>query len=415
MKKYVFINYAICAIGGAQIYIYNKSRYCEQNDWKVYIFSGCEGKIYIERFKEFSNLINTILNISPYLCTKRKIRKTICWMLKCIDYYDGDEVLIESGTGVAALWGELLAKACNGKNIANILDEKIKLKNQSVHSFFEFKYERKEFRCIKKRIMQSFFEDKQLTEEQCYAFRAPCTNSMENIDVSIKLDLVPDRPVIGVVGRIGKGYVHNSVNEIIKFARKHPEEFYNILIVGGGDNIYHKRLHKLCDDVKNIKLIITGRLYPIPQKIIEKMNIAIGGSGSIRLPWSLDIPSISVEFNSNKALGFVGYDTQNTQLALDGEKLRDISECLEDFFFNSYIDRFKGVYVSTNLVDEDEIKEVLDTHFEYIKLSNPKKEYFDKFKPEGVKEVFKKFINSLPCGYRLLKLLTNFNMIYKKL
>lgn len=391
VKKYVFINYAISAIGGAQIYLYNKVKYCEKNGWDVYVFSGLQGEIHIEKLRKYKKLINRNLNEYPYLYSKRKIKKLVKWMLCCIGYNDGDEVLIECGGVAQALWGELLAKECRGKNIAYILSEKLSISNKSVYDFLEFKWQRKEFRCINAKIMQNFFYDKNITEEQCYVFRAPCTNSMEDIEIPINLDFKPNEPIIGIIGRLSKDYVYASLAEIIKFAQKHPDKFYNVLIVGGGKKVYYNQIKKLIKNIKNLKVIITGRLYPIPQKMIEMINIAIGSSGSIRLPWSLNIPSISVDLNNNKAIGFLGYDTQNTQFATANEKLKNISDCLDDFFYNSYIEKYDGAYISTNLRSAKEISEILDTHFEFVQLADSKKEYFNKF----VIDEFK---------YRLIKL-----------
>ena len=78
--------------------------------------------------------------------------------------------------------------------------------------------------------------------------------------------------------------------------------------------------------IGNLKVIVTGRLYPIPQKMIQMLDVAIGSSGSIRLPWSLDIPSVSVDLNTNRAIGFLGYDTENTQFAAENEVTKERNE-----------------------------------------------------------------------------------------
>ena len=414
MKKYVIITYAISAIGGAQIYLYNKIKYCEKNGWDVYIFSGLQGSVLVEKLNKYEKLINRNLNEYPYLYSKRKIKKLIKWMLNSIDYNDGDEVIIECNGVANGIWGEMLAEECKGQNIINFVGEDVNVSNKSVYDFLEFKWKRKEFRCIKSKIMQDIFRDKNLSEDQCYTFRAPCTNSMEDAEIPIKLNLKPNEPVIGIIGRIGKNYVYAALNEVIRFAQNHPDKFYNVLIVGGGERVYYSRIEKLCKKVKNLKVIISGRLYPVPQKMIEKINVAIGSSGSIRLPWSLNIPSISIDLNSNKAMGFLGYDTQNTQFPLANEKLKDISECLEDFFYNSYIENHEGPYTSTNLISEEEINEILDAHFEYLKITEPKKEYFDKFEAEGFKIRLVKLAYCLG-GYRMVHLLKKVKIFLHKI
>lgn len=404
MKKYVVITYLISAIGGAQIYLYNKMRYCEKNGWNVYIFSAVGGNPLIEKLKKYENLRNKYFNEYPYLLSKRKVNKIIKWMLDEIDYNENDEIIIECNGIQHAIWGELLAKECGGKSIINYVSEGANLPNKSIYDFLEFKWKRNEFRCIKTKIMKDIFKDKNLSEEQCFDFRAPCTNSMEDVCIPIKLDLKPDEPVIGIVGRIAKGYVYATLKEVIKFANNHPDKFYNVLIVGGGNKVLCKKLEELYKNVKNIKVIITGAIYPVPQKLIEKMNVAIGSSGSIRLPWSLNIPSISVDLDSNKSMGFLGYDTQNTQFPLANEELKDISDCLEDYFYNSYLENHKGPYNSTELISEEEITEVLDTHFEYLELTEKKKGYFDRFVIDDFKSRLIKLAYSLGA-YRLIKML----------
>ena len=392
VKKYVFIGCAISDVGGAQVYFYNKVKYCEKNGWDVYVFSGSKGYIHIEKLRKYEKFINQCFNEYPYLYSKHKVGKIVKWVLKCIDYNRDDEVLIECGGVPQAIWGELLAKECGGRNMVFLLSEELSASEKSVCNFLEFKWQRREFRCINAKIMQDFFADKNLTEEQCYRFKAPCTNSMEDIEIPIELDLEPTKPVIGIIGRLNKDYVYASLAEVKKFAQNHPNEVYNVLIVGGGKRAYYKRIKKTINDAKNLKVIITGLLYPLPQKMIEKMTVAIGSSGSIRLPWCLNIPSISVDLKSNKALGFLGYNTLHTQFSLANEELKNISDCLEDFFYNSYIKNYKGEYVAIEMPSEKDIEIMLDTHFEYVRLAESKKEYFDKLVATKLKSRIKKFI-----------------------
>ena len=83
---------------------------------------------------------------------------------------------------------------------------------------------------------------------------------------------------------------------------------------------------------------------------------------------------------------------QTLKVIKSNEKLKDISEYLEDFFFKSYIENHKGPYNSTNLISQEEINEVLDNHFEYLKLASDKKDYFDKLNITQLIPLLKKIL-----------------------
>lgn len=413
MKKYVFIGSSITSIGGGQIYYYNKSRYCEEKGWKVYIFTSNKGKLYIDALEKHEKYINNNMGVFPYFYSRSKVDKMIEWLLDCIDYKNGDEVIIESGGISYAMWGEMLAKACQGRHLAYFISEKIGLSNKSVYNFLEFKWQRKEFRCIKTKIMQEYFADKKLTEEQCYGFRAPCTNSMEDVEPTTDFSFDTQAPIIGIVGRLNKDYVYEALSEIIKFSDRHPDNFYNVLIVGGGEKEYYTRIKRMIKGVKNIDVIITGRIYPIPRKIIENMTVAIGSSGIVRLPWSVNVPSISVDLSSNKALGVLGYNTMNTQFPLANETTKDISEYLEELLYNSYAENHKEEYVPTNLISKQEIDEVFDMHFGYLEDVSPELEYFDEFVAEGIKSYLQKIVYSFG-GHWLISFLKKVRVCLSK-
>lgn len=63
------------------------------------------------------------------------------------------------------------------------------------------------------------------------------------------------------------------------------------------------------------------------------------------------------------------------------------------------------------MVTQEEINAVLDTHFEYVQLADSKKEYFDEFVNDGVKEKIMK----IACQFGGHKIIHYFKKIKKLL
>ena len=109
MKTYVFISRRICEIGGAEQYLYNKSRYLASQGWRVFIFSGREGRILIHGFEQYAKDIHPALRYAPECYSKGEVRRTINSIVGRIGDCGGDQCIVESDAVNRSIWAVALS------------------------------------------------------------------------------------------------------------------------------------------------------------------------------------------------------------------------------------------------------------------------------------------------------------------
>lgn len=394
--KYVFLTPAIGGVGGAQIYCRNKINYCKKNKMQVYLFYDKKREIIIDDLRFYEAGLLKELSYFPQYYSNNKRQQIIHKVLEVIKFNGTENILIESHAPAESMWGELIAQKCNGRNMVFLLPETFEGLDEQSLAFFKFKYIRRELACINKKVMQRLFQTYMpLKLEECFELNAECTNSVEDVEIPTKCNINGNKKVIGIIGRLQKPYVEIAVREIAKLLEKHSVEEFQVVIIGGSDNKKdEKRLKKILQRYKNVELYITGIVYPIPQKLIRKMDVCIGAAGCVSVSRRENIPTISVDSVLGKAMGVVGYNTLDTIASTNQNSLKSIEYYLENILYGDFLHKYDVIPLLE--LDTEELDSIFRVHMEFIKNFEEKKQYYDcehiKF---NNKNVVKKILGSL--------------------
>ena len=368
MSKLYIMFCGIQSIGGGQAYVNKKVEYLKNNGWTVEVFGMNEGKNYGHspwpQLREYEKNISLAFRRPPEFWSQRYVDKTIGWMKKIVG--TGHEIIIiESHTDVWADWGERLAKEINAKHICFLLDERLGL--YGAKELLDFKHKRKEVAGIHKTSLVGLFDNYKIVPEEERYVLAACgaLDCVQDIAYPKISTLQRYDWNIAYIGR-NKQYISEVVENIIKFAKMHQNKTIQFFVVGaieGEKNIY---------ECKNIVLTKLGYLTPIPRSIFDFFDVVIAGAGCASLAYSTDTKTISIDANTGKVLGILGYTTVSI-LMKDGDvEEKTVFESLEDIFVRKICDSMEY----KPKIKEDE-KKLFEEHFVFIERSNKDEEYFD--------------------------------------
>lgn len=392
--KYVFLTPAIGWVGGAQIYCRNKIKFCQKKNYETFLFYDQKREIQITDLQSFEKIgLIEELAFYPQYYTIKFRKKIIEKILNRINFCEGEEVIFESHSPAESLWGELLARECKAKNFIFLLSETFQL-SKSVMAFLEYKYQRNELACITKGVMKRLFEDYMpLSIDECYCLSAPCANAVEDIEIPSQLSKIGNHKVIGIIGRLQKEYVKVSVSEIAKFSRKHPNEKFQVLIIGGSnDKADILDIEYMLKPCLNLEIYITGNIYPIPRLLIKKMCVCLAAAGCAIAASQEGVPTISVDSYKKRAMGVVGYNTFSIIHCQRSDDIRSVAEYLELVLYTDFI----KIHPYTPLPydkENDDIDSAFQEHLNFLKKSCSKKEYYRNIEDSlTLKEAGKKII-----------------------
>lgn len=374
-SKYVFIMRSIAGVGGAEIYYRNKINYCNKQGYETYVFYVMSGKLVINDLKKYEGSLLAELRYTPLAYPLKTAETVVSRMLSGMEYHDGDSVYIESGFVWGALWGEMLASRCHAKHLVFLIDEAYKRYDDTVMSFLVFKYARRELACIDKNVMKRLLAGSlQLSADECYELAAVCSNSAEDVEVPpCCSELGANGKVICIVGRLEKPYVMRTIKELMEYFKTKNDSF-DLLLIGGGSSGMVRRIRKVTAGVRNVTVVITGYLYPIPRRLLGRIDVCIANSGSAHMAYSEDVPTVVVDQASNKAIGVLGYDTVS-MLVPTGDTMHSIRYYIEEILYGNFLSKHE--YTPCEKISESEIHRQYDKHFDFLDQSASSKEYFD--------------------------------------
>lgn len=384
MKKYIILTPNITNIGGAQIYVANKKKFLEEAGWKVEIYSIVEGQIIIKDINIFKNNIIKELLYSPLLYSKTKRLHIVNRLLKKDNF---EELIIESNTIPLALWGEIVAKQTNGKHIIYLLNEYFEDFSNSIFKFLDFKHKRRELAGIHNRSLELLFKGyKKIAENERYSLRAVCGNSVGDVPNYI-LDNIQKKDInIGCISRLEKPFINTMIDEVVQFSEKISNMTIQLILVGGSpDESIEQKIIKKTKKVKNLNVIMTGRLFPIPKVLFKLVDIFIGVAGAAGVSANEGVLTLTVDVSNHKPIGLLGYDTFDT-LYTNYDRDISISEALEKILIKEQIQRKEDIKINYKIVDFR--KEYLN-HLDFIYASDEKKYYYE---INGIKLETKDFI-----------------------
>jgi len=382
-KHYIFLTGTIYDVGGAQIYLRNKSKYLRENGWIVYIFSYRYGnRIVISELQNYHNQIIRELKYFPVVFSEKNVNETKKKIVEKLEITknerENDTLIIESHQVSTSLWGEIIAQRLKCKHISYLLYEVYAKQSNHILKYLDFKHSRKELYGITKKSLDILFDGyKQIEESKKYFFSAKISNVVTNDTNEFVENLQRSDFNIGCLSRLDKPFILTLIDEVVLFAKKNSNKNFLLVIVGDGYNRKAiKKIHTKTKYSENITLKMPGAMYPIPKKFFLLMDIFFGVAGAAYICAQNGGLTVTVDVNSHKPIGYLGYDTLNTIYKQGGSRYDRIFNVLEDIFIRKNkpdINNFKREFFDASFTD---YRKEYDRHMKLIASSTQKKEYY---------------------------------------
>lgn len=307
MKKiYVIIGSTSGGVSGGIIYHLNKLNYMKKKGWESLILSSDDGQVMVPAISDFIWGNYTFLKQFPNSYPNKLLSDKLQLILNLFEEKAASDIIIESSTETTALWGELFARKLKCRHIIIYINEFSLCMNSSLALFFKFKYNRGELACISKQHMIKIFKKYWIVDENnARALPCSCTNSLQKCDSKYNL-LALSGKTIGYIGRIDKPFFNNMLSEILDYCKSNKNIHYNLFIFGGSNqakavNILKKR----CSIHKNISLIVTGFIYPIPFEATQQLDVIFACAGSAVVAYKTGKPAIRIDNVDYKLSGVI--------------------------------------------------------------------------------------------------------------
>lgn len=408
-RHYIIIGSTAGGVSGGIIYHRNKLIFMKKKGWNSHILSTEKGKIQVGGLSSFVlgqyPFLKQFPNSFPTSLLSQNLNIVVAELLKL----KCEEIVIESGTEVTAVWGELIAARMQCKHVVIYINEFSLCMKPSLASFFKFKFNRKELACISDKHMISIFSNYwNVNENNAVSLSCACSNSLQYCN-SIYNDLSFDGNVVGYIGRIDKPFFGQMYQEIENFCLLHSEKSYNLVIFGGSSQkIAIERLEKRCSKIPNLSLVLTGFIYPIPFAATQKIDVFFACAGSSSVAFKTGKPTVDIDSVSYCISGVLkrispkvhvkcpkgdSYLDYLEWILNDKVKLTIDSYCLDEdatFIDNAFEDHLKFLENSSKELFYYEVDSISMIYYkDYIKrilrfifksnltsLKNPLKKYF---------------------------------------
>lgn len=402
-KLYIFFSYDVSNVGGVQLYMRAKALWLIQHGWIVKIVHSINGKILIKEYDYFCRLYMPEMFFPAYFYWNNKREQVLSKIQK---YIGGtySEFVIESHSYGLATWGELVAKHNNAKNFVYIIDEN-PIVDALGNEYMQFKYNRGEIAGIVNTTIPKLLESSNLefSKGNCQLSAYHCNDCIFDIDFT---SFVKQKGfTIGLFGRLEKEYMKNTSAEIIKFIRQCPNQYFNIIYVGGerDGSMIKNSLAEKYSDIQNADVYFTGFIFPIAKDFVDSFDVSISGAGAA---WALTregIPTIVVDPRDCLSSGILGVTTKASIFSDDDKK--PISYWLQEVFSS------KGKFIPKIMADNNEY----DEHLLMIeKGSNEKKYNTVFFHCKGFYLIIQKLICSIFSAEYIIKILKIKALLVKK-
>lgn len=336
MVLYIILTRNIINIGGAEIYTRNKYVFLKDK-YNVSIISTNKGTIHINELKQFSNSIVEELEVDPFFYSSKQRYKILGKIKKVLPLdKEYEDIIIESQTVQLSLWGELLAKLINARCFCLLTEDRFPRLTSSSCDFFKFKLFRNELAGIAAESLPMLFKNNyEIPSDKCNKLSFICTNSIEDIPSPFVIDRNGFDVVLGTITRLEKICVPFILDEILLFAKNNPNKRILFVFFGGSQN---KRLEKQIlakmSIYKNLKFLLTGIIFPVPLSEVQKIDLFINVAGAANATRKKAIPTLVVELETGKPLGFLGVNTNASQYKTESNSYMDnsISNILEHIY-----------------------------------------------------------------------------------
>jgi len=360
MKKYVLFVNIISKIGGAELYVLRKVKYLENNGFNVYIVSGDAKNIKFNEFYKHEFLEIRNIALPPYCFCKNEVDGVLGRILAFIRYQEQDEIFIESHQIYPAMWAEIFAQRIKRVNLVYCITP-FEMANSVVAEFYHKKLINDELLGCNESYIPETFGSKFRNNYFNIPFDPSEIEKTDNSINSQKCDVTfntvgKDNTVsILTISRIEKTYITQSIIDISDFCKKNPNiKVKYTLVLSKNSGPEYDKLKTLIGKVKpgNLDITLSGPVTKLTDTIFKGYDLFIGMGTSILNAVSMEIPSIVVDYRTNKYYGFFGYDYyefgSGTRLAdkdldyfitkvLDREiNLEDVKREATKYFLNNY-------------------------------------------------------------------------------
>ena len=337
MKKYIILASCINGMGGAQMYFRNKCLYLQTKGWDVSLLSAQEGRVLIDELKQYNWFIPEF-GFDYYLFSKKKREKIINQIINKLIKENYDEIIIESSCFSECTWGEVLAKMIGARHLCFVLQEFNPVDSFTIRNFLIFKHKRHELAGIAPQsLLQLFSSFYPITQQQSYYLLAHCRNVVADIksDILEGFDRGKYDYVIGCLSRLDKPFIIPALVDFVKYAKHYADKRFLLLMIGGAPDGtgFKKNITNLIRSVKNVDLIITGFIYPIPISLLEYCDAFFSSAGSAGVCMRSGVPTISYDGYDFKPIGIMGKTTGSTLMRKENEPIQSLSRLLDQILF----------------------------------------------------------------------------------
>lgn len=334
MRVYIFLTFSLTDVGGGQCYLAAKAKYLETCGWKTIILSATNNKRkkcpidYLNQFLPFSiqELRHQVYDLHPLL-VDYGLKKMIRLIGKT---NSDDDIIIETHTDIAALWGELLAKRLKARHMYFALYEHYRNPQQNFLKkidFYKFKMDRGELMCSYRtanRLFDGFRTYSEKEVERALTDEAPIQSVINPQVESLKRYDYN----ICYIGRTQKSYVPHIIRGIGEFSANHHDKQVQFVIVGQSE-LQRALIDKVIEENENLIITEVGSLHPLPRALYSKIDVVIAGSGSARCSVEEGAVVIIADTESDKSLGLLGYDTNDSIFRAKDSVIASYCEALE--------------------------------------------------------------------------------------
>lgn len=374
MNTYILIVRHLGAVSGEKIYHYNKLKYMVSLGWRVLYFSDKPENTPVDGEANFTSRSFHAIAYSPNCYSKNNIEKVLNEMEQLIGDTNGGRCIIEADSVNRAVWGELLAPRIGAKNMAFLLQESHNY-DERTRRFLRFKYDRHELAGITKQVIFKILGDDTVKERDDTKIEPFCNNVVEDVEDVFSQQLLEDAAcTFGSIGRLDKGCVLPAIEAFRACAAENPDKKYNLLLIGGATG--RKRIGKIrrqVEECKNINLVITGYLYPIPKTLIEKVDVFVSTAGAVNASYRFHRPTVRVHPLTGEPVGIMGLDDLEGKTMYDIMPGTTVKECIERALSNA-----GDIYYKYNYYEDfyELMSKEFDRHL-MIAERQPELEYYD--------------------------------------
>lgn len=414
-KKYIFITGFAGFISGGPIYYRNKIKYLRERGWDIDVLSMWDGQCYFPDLVQYLDNTFDFLLYHPLGLSQGQLNYLVSTICKKIDVSDYDEVVVETGTEIANIWGEAIAKALGAKHFILFLDENNPLVDQYTADFYSFKYRRGELYGITLDEFKNVFSNhisQPIDYDNCFLI-ADCTNSIEDYESDLASQIPQSDFNIGYIGRIEKDQFAPIAEAVAEWADRHSDIEITFAIFGGTNvSEAEEKTRNLFMSHKNVKLYISGFMFPFPRTALDKMDVFASFAGSAWATTNAGYPTIDYSMFEQKANGI-----------LINPYLDQYYECPSRYDSNNLLDMFEFFYTERPVIicgrDADrywkDTCQLFDKHLEALHKSAGTHNYYDIGKINRVNErEKKKLVNICMMTYPLYSFLRKIYLMIKK-